>query len=118
MSYHCQYCNSEKENELGICPNCARFPNNHLQKNDHDLPYGITISNWNESTPATRFLVFYNSTHFSQGGMNDFKGSFSTLEQAIEKCDREALIDNDKSFADHWCHIFDLIENKLVYQKQ
>lgn len=32
MINKCQYCNAAKENPLGLCGNCHRFPNNSVKR--------------------------------------------------------------------------------------
>jgi hypothetical protein len=58
-----------------------------------------------------RYLLFWSNSYTGHpnGGMNDFKGSFESLELAIDSC-REMFEDRGVDFA----HIFDLLTMQVV----
>jgi len=58
----CQWCNKEKENILGLCPNCGKFPSwrkalrwwGNLDKKEKEYYSNL----WSEKRPNT--VLFYN----------------------------------------------------------
>jgi hypothetical protein len=55
-----------------------------------------------------RYMTFAGEYYYPSGGMNDFRGSFDTLDEAIGFI--EAL-DYD------WMHVWDIVENMEVWSK-
>lgn len=60
-----------------------------------------------------RFFLFYGYIHYPSGGMDDFKGSFDTFEEAKESLDNLHGIEND--WLSHWGQIYDIVEGKMVW---
>lgn len=54
------------------------------------------------------YLLFIGSAYYPSGGWDDFKGSFQTLDEAIEAKNRYRTED--------WWHIVSLIESAIVAQ--
>jgi hypothetical protein len=57
-----------------------------------------------------RFLVFTGELYYPLGGMKDFKSDFDTLEEA-----KDYLLSPASGYYD-WAQIYDIKENKLVYE--
>jgi hypothetical protein len=55
-----------------------------------------------------RFLVFTYDHYYPGGGMNDFRGSFDTLEEAKE------YIVRDNHLKDGWGNIFDCETRQII----
>ena len=58
-----------------------------------------------------RYMVFAGESYYPGGGMIDFKGSFSSLDEAVQIMSKEA-----KKSGPHtcWGHIYDNSKNKIV----
>lgn len=51
-----------------------------------------------------RYLLFCNEEYYPEGGMNDFAGSFGSVEEAKESAGSKL----------DWAHIYDIKEERLV----
>lgn len=56
-----------------------------------------------------RYLLFYNSWYYPDGGMKDFMGSYNTQEEAIEHMSTIKI---------DWWHLYDSQEGKIVLDYQ
>lgn len=61
-----------------------------------------------------RFMLFSGEEYNSRGGMNDFKGSFDTLEDAINKGSYLRSKPKGRGSED-WFHVYDTIEKRIVH---
>lgn len=52
-----------------------------------------------------RFMLFTYDTYYPAGGMNDFRGSFDDLEEALRHC---------AGLSQTFFHIFDLKKNSIA----
>lgn len=56
-----------------------------------------------------RYLLFYGARYYPIGGMDDFQGSFDTIEEA-----KKAYLESDNERDYSWADIFDLIQEKII----
>ncbi len=56
-----------------------------------------------------RYWLFAGLAYYPMGGMDDFKGSFQGLEEAMQGVRKEDLEED-------WGHIFDTLENKVIFK--
>lgn len=60
-----------------------------------------------------RYLAFAGSTYYPSGGMNDFIGSFDTVDEAIAEI---CYSDEDYGMINDWGHVFDQVDEIRVYK--
>lgn len=77
----CQWCNKEKENSLGLCPNCNKFPSwrkealkwwGNLGKEEKEYYFNL----WSNKRPSTIYS----------------KILFETSPSKIEECYKEEIL--------------------------
>jgi len=65
-----------------------------------------------------RFLAFYGSSYYASGGMADFVGDFSTLEEAIAQISNSQL-QHPHRLAEpwrfDWGHVYDVQERRIIW---
>lgn len=60
-----------------------------------------------------RFLLFYGDVYYPNGGMDDFKGSYDTLEEAMKE--KDSNYNYKVNYKVHgWVHIWDTEINDFV----
>lgn len=62
------------------------------------------------SLKLKRFLVFMGSVFYPCGGWNDFKGDFSSLDEA-----KSFILNAENDWASDWAQIFDTKTRKIVW---
>lgn len=57
-----------------------------------------------------RYWLFSGDRYYPSGGMDDFKGCFDTVEEALLK-----MVEIQSSGADWW-HLYDALEERRVHE--
>lgn len=63
---------------------------------------------------SKKYALFAGQAYYPPGGMWDFKGLFTTKEEALKK-GSELLIDSDAFYALDWFHVVDCNNMTVVY---
>lgn len=64
-----------------------------------------------------RYLVFYGTVHYPQGGMRDFIGDFDKINDAIQSIDDKHGDNYDQEWDSRWACIYDSVLKKEIYSK-
>jgi hypothetical protein len=66
-----------------------------------------------------RYFAFYHANYYPLGGMKDFIGDFSSIQEALAYIEKYAIEEdnNDKKWDNASAHIWDSQSKMLVYER-